>query len=520
MCNTDNTNRRDPNVTRVIIAGAGPAGLLLSALLLQRNDENANAAASSSAPSPRNRRRYSVTLVDSRQDLGLVPPDELAANHRSWMIGLAGHGLNALREVPELYNDYVDGVGVLLKSLSIHLGSKEMKQTADGSGNDGEGYIVDRNFVVAAMGRYLNERKQSGDGDERYFRSRYGTSVQYVDGENRRVLLRCGETKVEEYEEYDLLVGCDGIRSVVREALTQRHRDFEVSVSDIFSEFKAVHVPCPKGVDPASLHLLPAVFPMCQGIALPETGNQLNISVGVPRHKFATIAPELLSDDPEVLANYVKENFKAFELEDYNDFARQWIGQGWNRTGQVHCNFYHSNPLGIVIMGDAAHATSPAIGMGMNTALRDAQAFYRLLGENNDDLDRTLPAFSGERVKEGNSLTDLAMNLYCVEEGPQLRESVHMVTRITLHKWFPRLISEHPQSMIGQSKYELSDVYEKAVSLGIMSKHRRINDRVRQEHFEAGVGMVKKDGGGGGGRAIWAVALGGLVTAGAWAYTR
>ena len=74
MCNTDNTNRRDPNVTRVIIAGAGPAGLLLSALLLQRNDENANAAASSSAPSPRNRRRYSVTLVDSRQDLGLVPP--------------------------------------------------------------------------------------------------------------------------------------------------------------------------------------------------------------------------------------------------------------------------------------------------------------------------------------------------------------------------------------------------------------------------------------------------------------
>ena len=35
-------------------------------------------------------------------------------------------------------------------------------------------------------------------------------------------------------------------------------------------------------------------------------------------------------------------------------------------------------------MGDAAHATNPALGMGLNTALRDAQVMYEILKENQD----------------------------------------------------------------------------------------------------------------------------------------
>jgi kynurenine 3-monooxygenase len=62
-------------------------------------------------------------------------------------------------------------------------------------------------------------------------------------------------------------------------------------------------------------------------------------------------------------------------------------------------------------MGDAAHATSPSIGMGMNTALRDTQVFCKILDENNDDLAETLEMYSKQRVKEGNSLTSLAYNM-------------------------------------------------------------------------------------------------------------
>jgi len=44
--------------------------------------------------------------------------------------------------------------------------------------------------------------------------------------------------------------------------------------------------------------------------------------------------------------------------------------------------------------------------------------------------------------------------------------------------------------MIGRVKYQLSDVYEQATKLNIMSKHRRINDGIRQSYFEQTTGMI------------------------------
>jgi 2-polyprenyl-6-methoxyphenol hydroxylase-like FAD-dependent oxidoreductase len=59
----------------VVIAGAGPAGLLLTALLMQRNQE---------LPSP----LYNITLIDGRQDLSQLSMEELRKSFRSWMLGL------------------------------------------------------------------------------------------------------------------------------------------------------------------------------------------------------------------------------------------------------------------------------------------------------------------------------------------------------------------------------------------------------------------------------------------------
>merc|ERR1712232_383080 len=149
------------------------------------------------------------------------------------------------------------------------------------------------------------------------------------------------------------------------------------------------------------------------------------------------IPKELESDDYKIVSEYVKKNFKAFELVDYDDFAKQWVGQRWNQTGMVHCNFYHSLKAGVVIMGDAAHATSPSIGMGMNTALRDAQIFSEILEETGDDFEQALPAFSEARVKEGNALSDLAVHLYCLDTKHQLIETIHQVVRGFLYSKFP-----------------------------------------------------------------------------------
>jgi len=463
---------------RVVIAGAGPAGLLCASLLLAKNKDESSSIL------------YDVTLVDNRRDFGSISKEELAKSFRSWMLGLTDHGIDALRELPELYNKYVMGAGIFITEINIYLGKRKITQSTKDDATDApEAYIVDRNYIVAAIARYLKD--MHGENDENY-NAMYLTSCQYVDYEKKQVLTRNSESGDEKYIPYDLLIGCDGVRSTIREVLIKRHTNFSCKIEDIFQEFKAVHVVRPDSLSATGMSIMPDIMPGFQGIALPETGGKVNISCGVPRNGFADIAEELKSDDYKVVSEYLKNNFKAFDLVDYDDYARQWVGQRWNQTGMVHCNFYHSVKVGVVIMGDAAHATSPSIGMGMNTALRDAHELSRILKECDDDLSKALPLFSEERVKEGNSLSDLAMHLYCMDKFQQTKETIHMLARGFLHKKLPSLVSEHPQSMIGRRGLSLSAVYDHAVKVGIMNKHRVMNDKIRRDYFENKSGMAKE----------------------------
>jgi len=467
---------------RIVISGAGPAGLLTASLLLNKNKEAGCTVT------------YDVTLIDGRQDYGSIPQKELSENHRSWMLGLADHGMDAIKTLPDLYENYVKDEGILLREFTLYLGSKKITQSIGSSPSSSklssglpEAFIVDRNFVVAAMARYLRETHTEDDN----YTSMYKTTCQYVDYENKRVLVRNVESSVECYIPYDLLIGCDGVRSTVREALVKRHSNFSCDSTDIFQEFKQTHVALPEGVSGSSLSALPDVFPYCQGIALPETGGLVNIGIGTARNNFDKLPDELKSDDYKVVSEYVKKNLKAFKLVDTDDFAKQWVGQRWNQTGMIHCNFYHSTQLGIVIMGDAAHATSPSIGMGMNTALRDAAIFSEILKETNDDFSAALPAFSKTRVKEGNALSDLALHLYCTDATQQMKATIHQVIRNFFYTKFPSFVDEHPFTMIGRRGVSLSDAYEQAVKQGIMRKHRAINDRIRMEYFEQETCMIK-----------------------------
>jgi NADPH-dependent 2,4-dienoyl-CoA reductase/sulfur reductase-like enzyme len=73
--NVDADDAISHSCKNIVIAGAGPAGLLLTALLMQRNRE---------LPEP----LYHITLVDGRQDLGQFSTEELKKSFRSWMLGL------------------------------------------------------------------------------------------------------------------------------------------------------------------------------------------------------------------------------------------------------------------------------------------------------------------------------------------------------------------------------------------------------------------------------------------------
>ena len=89
----------------------------------------------------------------------------------------------------------------------------------------------------------------------------------------------------------------------------------------------------PEHLDVNSMCLLVNQFPNFVGIGLPETGGMINISFGVSRNNWDNAPEELKSSDYKIVSDYVRKEFKAFELVDYDDFAKQWVGQRWNQTG-------------------------------------------------------------------------------------------------------------------------------------------------------------------------------------------
>ena len=164
-----------PKPVHVVVCGAGPGGLLCAINLLRRNVEG-------EAP------RYTVELVDGGEDFGVLDGAGLQRK-RSLMIGLAWPGLRAIRRVPALYDDYVSKVGVQVKQLALYLGSKKILTGSGASDTDSENYLVDRNFIVHALARYLNEKF----GTSKHLTMSYKTKVAFVDADARRIFVRSAD---------------------------------------------------------------------------------------------------------------------------------------------------------------------------------------------------------------------------------------------------------------------------------------------------------------------------------------
>ncbi|GBG27873.1 Kynurenine 3-monooxygenase [Hondaea fermentalgiana] len=202
-----------------------------------------------------------------------------------------------------------------------------------------------------------------------------GQRVVSVNQEHRMVLTRKEEIP------YDLLIGADGIKSQIRSEL------FDKSWDRLYSGLSIYYC-----VIPDSLVQQYGDFRFQEG-AITETvgkgSSQISFACGSKREW--TFSYSYRSPQPPNAREWAATDEAIFEkTNEVTKYASRAMNFGLYHTPPRSVSWVKDR---VVLMGDAAHATTPFMGQGANQAIQDATCLARLLAENPSEVDAALAQF-------------------------------------------------------------------------------------------------------------------------------
>ena len=328
---------------RVLIVGAGPAGLLTAHCLLSRP-----------ASSP-----YHVRIIEARP-----PPQEEGKGPRAYSLGINIRGQHALRhfDTPSRSKGLLESVkatGVPTDSFFLHIGSKSIalrKPAPPSQSSDIPATILlPRNKLCEAMLTSLKERY--GDETER-LKISYSTPLDSLDLNAKTAFFG------NESFNYDLVIGADGVQSKVRQAMFNSPTSSSSPASPLIceeltlpGEFKVMVQPfMPAKLEPSSVHLLAPTKTSDFGLFVLPGRNQsssctlINWSTGK--------MPSFLDSNASVedIQRNIESAFPTYGPVSAMA-AEQLKLQRPSVAKTIRCNTYSDGDRGVLLLGDAAHST-------------------------------------------------------------------------------------------------------------------------------------------------------------------
>jgi len=204
----------------------------------------------------------------------------------------------------------------------------------------------------------------------------------------------------------DLLVGSDGAYSAVRTRMMSKMR-LNYTQEYIEHGYKEIHIPAAADgsaqLDLKALHIWPRKQFMLMGLANQDNG--FTGTLFFPQEgeeSFATI-----QTGDQAITFFKKYFPDAIPL--IPNLAQQYEENATSPLMVVRCKPWTYKGK-VMLVGDAAHATVPFYGEGMNAGFEDAKVFMDLLEELGDaDMHSVLNSYTAARENNGKALVDLSM---------------------------------------------------------------------------------------------------------------
>jgi len=436
---------------RVAIVGGGPSGLLLAHRLLQAAAAGVLQGAAAAAAAQ-------IVVLEQR------PRPSSDSSSRAYALGLGRRGRTAIQSVDEeghvpLWRTVQQRYGFASDTFDLHwpvngwkvrlrhgtnrrssLWSKKNDEANEPS------WLLFQSDLCQCLSDELEARAAKAAtatatataSSSVVVDVRYETRVVNVNLRDKTITtVAAASSNKTTTESFDLIVGCDGVNSVVRQAMADTWPNFMTTGAQIIpGHYKVVRTPFPasSSLDPTAVALLLPQAGTCTAFIEPTAPGSCCILfagrnasdpllsssnttelVDLLRTRFpklvTTSTTTSTSDDPD------ETNHHAYQDDPVLSEAAQQLAAR-TKTSQakyVECNTFHYSGTA-VLCGDAAHATGGISGQGVNSALVDsavlADALIQYYDANNDpttSLQRALLSYSQQQVPEGKALYDLSL---------------------------------------------------------------------------------------------------------------
>ncbi len=448
-----------------VILGGGPAGLGTALMLAQRGWKN-------------------ITVIEKRPSADYYEPD------KSFSYQIDGRGqklTDLLKLTPKLAQISVANTDFYLTVIQKD-GKRKTTKLPIIDPDRKPAYWLPRSSFVELFYHEITEKWQNSIQvlfDTKCIEiKQVGEQLEIITKSKNQKQLRLTPT---------LLIGCDGLNSIVRQTLHQ----WEQGQSNAFQmqqfpsassglRYKVLTLPPQfplsnqegdlaqssmayairgsfKGrLKAISLGLLPLKNP-----SQPRTANIITY----PNHQIWQL------ETKEEVKDFFKKAFPQLPFETIissEEIARFTRSKGGIFPIPQYCSGLYKifgNPqdnqgTAVILLGDAAHCFPPDIGQGVNSALEDVYLLEKTLAKTQDNLSQSLPHYEKLRQPDIKSLIRLVQISYPWQynQDPLQKRlwSLNFFLRFLLHRLLPFVFSPHSFVLIQNHELSYSEILTKS----------------------------------------------------------